>query len=76
MTKHVRLPTLACTAMVVLTAFTGCGGDTEAKKEPMPVEETVYGDQFKQMNRAREETSKHSNERMDNLNKQLEGQSQ
>lgn len=60
-------------ALAPLCLLAGCGaGDSGAKKAPMPMEETVYGEQIKQMNRIRDQAQKLSGERMDNLNKQLD----
>ena len=73
--RHSRSMAVACILAAGPLLLTGCGGaDTGAKKDPMPVEDTVYGDQIKQMNRVREETTRLSRERMDNLHRQIEGQ--
>ena len=61
---------LACLLGVGLVA--GCGQDNSSREpEPMPVEDTVFGDQVEQMHRA-EERAREMENRMQDLNKELE----
>jgi hypothetical protein len=62
---------LACLLGVGL--LVGCGQDNSSREpEPMPVEDTVFGDQVQQMQRA-EDRAKEMENRMQDLNKALEG---
>ena len=71
--KHPRLIAPHAAALTLLM-LGGCGGsDTAERPAPMAPEETVFGGQIQQMDRVREETSKLSSERMDTLNRQIEG---
>lgn len=61
---------LACLLGFGLVA--GCGQDNSSPEpEPMPVEETVFGDQVEQIQRA-EDLNRQMQERMPNLNKELD----
>jgi hypothetical protein len=61
---------LACLLGFGLVA--GCGQDNRSPEpEPMPVEETVFGDQVEQIQRA-EDLNRQMQERMPNLNKELD----
>lgn len=51
----------------------GCGQDNSSREqEPMAVEDTVFGDQVEQIQRA-EDRAREMEGRMQDLNKQLEG---
>ena len=61
---------LACLLCVGLVA--GCGQDTRSREpEPMPVEDTVFGDQVEQIQRA-EDRAREMEGRMQDLNQQLD----
>lgn len=61
---------LACLLGVTIVA--ACGQDNRSRApEPMAVEDTVFGDQVEQIQRA-EERAREMEGRMQNLNKQLE----
>ena len=61
---------LACLLGFGLVA--GCGQDNSSPEpEPMPVEETVFGDQVKQIKRA-EDLNRQMMERVPELNKELD----
>lgn len=50
----------------------GCGQDSRSREpEPMPVEETVFGDQVEQIQRA-EDRAREMEGRMQDLNRELE----
>jgi len=64
-------------ALLIVLSVAACGRDEKAE-EPMPVEETVFGDQVEQIDKAKQ-LSKDVEGRMQDLNSQLdrvEGQSQ
>lgn len=49
-----------------------CGQDTPSRQdEPMPVEDTVFADQVKQIDRAKDQAAQMEN-RMQDLNRELE----
>jgi hypothetical protein len=61
---------LAC--LLGFAVIAGCGQDNRSQEpEPMPVEETVFGDQVEQIKRA-EDLNRQMQERMPNLNKELD----
>ena len=61
---------LACLLGVTFAA--GCGQDNRSREpEPMAVEDTVFGDQVEQIQRA-EERAREMEGRMQDLNKHLE----
>jgi len=61
---------LACLLGVTFAA--SCGQDNRSREpEPMPVEDTVFGDQVEQMQRA-EDRAREMEGRMQDLNKELE----
>lgn len=62
------LPCLLATLFIA-----GCGQDNSSREqEPMAVEDTVFGDQVEQMQRA-EDRAREMEGRVQDLNKQLEG---
>jgi TolA-binding protein len=62
---------LRCLLAALVVA--GCGENNSSReKEPMAVEDTVFGDQVEQIQRA-EDRAKEMEGRMQDLNKQLEG---
>ena len=72
-----RHMTLLAGSVFLASLLAGCGGsDTTGRKESMKVEDTVFGDQVRLKDKVREDTSRHTGERMDKLNKQLEGEGQ
>ncbi len=61
---------LACLLGIGVVA--GCGQDNRSREpEPMPVEDTVFGDQVEQMQRA-EDRAREMEGRMQDLNRELE----
>lgn len=61
---------LACLLGIGLVA--GCGQDNRSQEpEPMPVEETVFGDQVEQIQRA-EDRAREMEGRMQDLNRELD----
>lgn len=60
---------VAAAALVLLLA--GCGRDHEPEEQPMPVEESVFGDQVEQIDRTRERVEEMEG-RMQDLNSQLD----
>jgi hypothetical protein len=58
--------------LLVFGLVAGCGQDNRSQEpEPMPVEETVFGDQVEQMQRA-EDRAREMEGRMQDLNKALD----
>ncbi len=69
MNRYRRILMASALSAVLLA---GCGPQASDKKEePMPMENTVYGEQIKQMNRITDQAKKLEQERMPNLNQQL-----
>jgi nitrous oxide reductase accessory protein NosL len=60
----------ALVAAALAALLAGCGQDREAE-EPMPVEETVFGDQVEQIDRTREQVQEMEG-RMQDLNAELD----
>lgn len=61
---------LAC--LLGFGVMAGCGQDNRSREpEPMPVEETVFGDQVEQIQRA-EDRAREVEGRMQDLNKELD----
>jgi len=59
----------ACAAFAL--ALGGCDGDGKREEQPIPVEESVFGDQVEQIDRAKQRASEMEG-RMQDLNSQLE----
>jgi hypothetical protein len=49
--------TTAVGMLAVSLAFAGCGGEPEPEKEPMKVEDTVFGDLIGTQDKARDRTN-------------------
>ena len=72
MHKVGRFGAATATAYAVLAlALGGCGEDSKREEKPIPVEDSVFGDQVEQIDRAKQRASEMEG-RMQDLNSQLE----
>lgn len=66
-----RSPVLSLSAVLALVgSLAGCLSGCGAREEPIPVEKSVFGDQVKQIDKAKDQAKQMEN-RMQDLNKKL-----